>query len=73
MGRKKWDPQARKVYLVGFEPTVKNFRLYDPNGKKIFLSCDVRFNEAQSKSFLIQSDIDSEVEEIVLEENASKN
>uniref|UniRef100_A0A1Y1M571 Integrase catalytic domain-containing protein n=1 Tax=Photinus pyralis TaxID=7054 RepID=A0A1Y1M571_PHOPY len=42
-GRKKWDPKAKKVMLLGYEPTNKNFRLYDPLSKKVFISCDVRF------------------------------
>lgn len=44
-GRKKWDAKARKVYLVGYEPTQKNFRLYDPESQKIVVSCDVNVNE----------------------------
>lgn len=28
--RKKWDPKAKKMFLVGYESTVKNYRLYDP-------------------------------------------
>lgn len=43
--RKKWDPKAKQVFLVGFEPTSKNFRLFDPESKKVFISCDVKFNE----------------------------
>lgn len=43
--RKKWDAKAKKVYLVGFEPTQKNFRLYDPEARKVIVSCDVKFNE----------------------------
>lgn len=43
--RKKWDPKARKVHLVGYEATSKNFRLYDTESKKVFISCDVKFNE----------------------------
>lgn len=40
-GRKKWDPKAKKVFLVGFEPTAKNFRLFDSVNRKVFISCDV--------------------------------
>lgn len=43
--RKKWDAKAMKVFLVGFEPTNKNFRLYNPVSKKVIVSCDVKFNE----------------------------
>lgn len=59
LGRKKWDPKAKKVYLVGFEPTSKNYRLFDPNNRKIFVSCNVRFNETESK--IIFTDEDDEV------------
>lgn len=45
VGRKKWDAKAKKVYLVGFEPTQKNYRLYDPESNKVIVSCDVKFNE----------------------------
>lgn len=43
--RKKWDAKAKKMFLVGYEPTNKNFRLFDPESKKIIVSCDVKFNE----------------------------
>lgn len=59
-GRKKWDPKAKKVNLVGYEPTIKNFRLYDPSNHKIIISCDVKFNEIESKTFMI-ADSDEEV------------
>lgn len=45
IGRKKWDAKAKKVHLVGFEATPKNFRLYDPETQKVKVSCDVNFNE----------------------------
>lgn len=48
--RKKWDSKAVKVFLVGFEPTSKNFRLYNPEKRKVFISCDVKFNENFVKS-----------------------
>lgn len=48
--RKKWDAKAVKVFLVGFEPTSRNFRLFDPEKKKVFISCDVKFNENFVKS-----------------------
>lgn len=48
--RKKWDAKAKKVFLVGFEPTSKNFRLFDPEKRKVFIGCDVKFNENFVKS-----------------------
>lgn len=60
VGRKKWDAKARKVHLVGYEPTSKNFRLYDGESKKVFVSCDVKFNETvvqdENVQFLTESD-----------------
>lgn len=53
-GRKKWGPKARKAHLVGFEP-IQNFRLYDPENGKIFMSCDVKFNEQPDK-YVIQDE-----------------
>lgn len=61
-GRKKWDPKAKKVFLVGYESTNKNFRLYYPETKKVFISSDVRFNELDSKTFVIQDDYEDENE-----------
>lgn len=58
LGREKWDPKAKKVFLVGFEPTAKNFRLFDPSNRKVFISCDVRFNETEPKTFIIEDDDD---------------
>lgn len=59
-GRKKWDPKAKKAHLVGFEPTSKNFRLYDPESNRVFMSCNVKFNEKADK-YVIQDE--SEVDD----------
>lgn len=40
-GRKKWDPKAKKVHFVGFEPTIKNFGFYDPENQRIFPYVDI--------------------------------
>lgn len=64
-GRKKWDAKARKVHLVGFEPTSKNFRLYDEKLKKVFITCNVKFNEdivqGGNTQYWIESDEDEDV------------
>ena len=60
IGRKKWDPKAKKVHLVGYEPTIKNYRLYDPSSGKILISCDVRFNEKQIRRYVIQDEPETE-------------
>ena len=46
--RKKLDAVARRCVLVGYGDEVKGYRLYDPEKKKVFLSRDVRFNEAET-------------------------
>lgn len=58
--RKKWDPKATKVHLVGYEPTQKNFRLYEPISKKVIITCDVKFNEnfIESKYVSLSSEND---------------
>ena len=43
--RKKLDPKGRRVILIGYEPNVKAYRLYDPETKKIHVSRDVVFDE----------------------------
>lgn len=48
-GRKKWDAKAKKMFLVGYEPTSKNFRLYDPEKQKIVVSCNVKMNESNRR------------------------
>ncbi len=67
LNKQKWDPKARKVYLVGFELINKNFRIYNPDTKKINISCDIRFNEKQnfhlpneveSKTYVIEDQIE---------------
>lgn len=59
-GRKKWGPKAKKVFLVGFEHTIKNFRLYDPQNRRVHMSCDVRFNEKQPEENVFTTHDESE-------------
>lgn len=67
IGRKKWDAKAKKVYLVGFEATSKNFRLYDPETQKVKVSCDVNFNEnsVRSEYITFRSNDESDDESVV--------
>ena len=60
LGRKKWDAKAKKMLLVGYESTAKNFRLYDSESRKIIVSCDVVFNE---KPITISSFSDENLED----------
>ena len=38
---------ARRCVRVGYGTEVKGYRLYDPSSRKVFYSCDVRFNESE--------------------------
>lgn len=62
INRKKWDPKAIRVHLVGYEATSKNYRLFDPKSNKVFVSCDVKFNEScvESEYLVTMSDDDDE-------------
>ncbi|CAD7080035.1 unnamed protein product [Hermetia illucens] len=43
--RKKLDPKATKLILVGYQNDSMNCRLYNPQNNKIYISRDVIFNE----------------------------
>jgi len=43
--RKKLDPKSKKMILVGYDGNSTNYRLYDPDTKKITISRNVIFNE----------------------------
>ena len=43
--RAKLDLTARKTILVGYIPTSKQYRLYDPVTKSIVISSDPKFEE----------------------------
>ncbi|CAB0037468.1 unnamed protein product [Trichogramma brassicae] len=43
--RKKWDPKARKLLLVGYENESANYRLFDSDTGTISVSRNVSFNE----------------------------
>ena len=43
--RKKLDPKATKLILVGYQKDSMNYCLYNPQNKKISVSRDVTFNE----------------------------
>ncbi|CAD7082972.1 unnamed protein product [Hermetia illucens] len=42
---KKLDPKATKLILVGYQNNSMNYRLYNPQNNKIYISRDVIFNE----------------------------
>ncbi|CAD7087752.1 unnamed protein product [Hermetia illucens] len=43
--RKKLDPKVTKLILVGYQNDSMNYRLYNPQNNKIYMSRDVIFNE----------------------------
>ena len=43
--RRKLDPKAMRCVMLGYDSERKCYRLYDPEGHKLVLSRDVRFNE----------------------------
>lgn len=44
--RRKLDPCAKNLVLIGYEAGSKSYRLWDPDTKKIIVSRDVTFNES---------------------------
>lgn len=44
--RRKLDPCATNLILVGYEAGSKAYWLWDPNSRKILVSRDVTFNES---------------------------
>ena len=42
-GRGKLDPQVRKCIFVGYAPTKKGYKCFDPMSKKMFITMDVTF------------------------------
>ena len=45
--RAKLEPTARKTILLGYMPTLKQYRLYDPVTKSILVSSSPKFQEDQ--------------------------
>ena len=48
--RTKFDAKANKTWLVGYQEGCKNYRLYDPNKKKIVIARDVFFDTHSNNS-----------------------
>ena len=60
----KFDARARRMILVGYENNSSNYRVYDPQSKKVSVSRDVVFREKIGKMTLPINDDTSD--EIVL-------
>ena len=59
--RRKLDVKAKRCVLLGYGTTVKGYRLYCPQDKKVFYSRDVIFDE--SKVGLEKEQVDNEADE----------
>lgn len=46
--RSKWDSKSRKLIMVGYDGYSTNYRLYNPESKKIIISSNVSFNEEET-------------------------
>lgn len=58
----KLSPNAIRTALVGYMPTSKQYRLYDPVGDRVIIATSVRFVEDQNLGLL---DLDDEPYEVV--------
>lgn len=43
--RRKWDAKSKKVLFVGYDGESRNYRLWDPEKRRIEVSCNVNFDE----------------------------
>ena len=48
--RSKFDSKARKCILLGYGNQTKGYRLFDRIKRKLFYSCDVKFNEKKKEN-----------------------
>lgn len=56
----KLDPKARKCVFLGYSPTQKGYKCYDPHSRKMFVSMDVTFWETKPFYSLPSSSLQGE-------------
>jgi hypothetical protein len=61
--RKKLDPKARKTILLGYGESVKGYRLYDPEWKRVFYCRDVIFKEMEFLHSRTENNVDNDADE----------
>jgi len=58
--RNKLNAKSRRVTFVGNSETEKNFRIFDWEKRKVFVSCNIKFNK--TKTMLIMDEFYCEQE-----------
>lgn len=53
IARTKFDSKAEKVIVVGYDGYSTNYRLYNPNTRKVTVARDVMFNEGNTTGALV--------------------
>lgn len=50
--RTKFDEKSRKMIMVGYDGESQNYRLWDKESRKIYVSSDVVFNEKEDENII---------------------
>jgi len=58
--RKKFDPKAKKMILVGYQAESTNYRLYDPISKKIAVSRNAVIHEGKKNRTNTSDELNTE-------------
>jgi len=71
--RTKLAPRAKKLKMIGYHDGKKAYRLWDPDTKRVLISCDVVFDEsvvlhASPTVFGVATDNDEYVVEAIIDE-----
>ena len=71
--RRNLDKKAVILCFVGYSQNSKGCRLFDEDGKKIVVICDVTFNETDFAIKEIETELRTEKETMVADPNLKKN